>query len=212
MEPTFKRNGSGWRQGWTGYADHHYWVPTRQGSKNRYGAWKPVLAEAGYYEVFVKIPTQHATSRKATYKVKTSDGWASRVRSQKKRQGDWVSLGVHELTTTPIVQLADKTGERGSLGRRLAFDAARFVPTTAPSVDSSRASTSPHEDPSDGKAGAEPEPRPRDVTPERTPSPSVAPQDGQAPVLEAGPSPRPAAEPTTSPDAVPDIEGQADPD
>ncbi len=50
------------------------------------------------------------------------------MRNQKKRQGTWVTLGTHHLTTTPIVQLSDKTGEDVSLGRRLAFDAARFVP------------------------------------------------------------------------------------
>ena len=56
------------------------------------------------------------------------------MRSQYKRRGTWVSLGTHQLTTTPIVQLADKTGEGDGSGRSLAFDAVRFVPTAATSA------------------------------------------------------------------------------
>jgi hypothetical protein len=74
------------------------------------------------------IPRKHATSRKATYKIKTADGWITRTRSQYKRRGTWVSLGVLELTSTPVVQLSDKTTEPTVWGRRLAYDAVRFVP------------------------------------------------------------------------------------
>jgi hypothetical protein len=134
LDPEFRRSGTGWLEGTTGQGGHHYWAPTRRDSKKRYGAWRPLLEGPGYYDVLVFIPREHATTRKATYKVKTSDGWATRIRNQKKRQGSWVSLGIHRLTATPIVQLADRTGEAGSLGRRLAFDAARFVPVAGPAT------------------------------------------------------------------------------
>ena len=74
------------------------------------------------------IPEAHATSRKAIYRIKTADGWVTRSRSQYKRRGSWVGLGVFELTTTPTVQLSDQNGEPTGWGRRLAFDAVRFVP------------------------------------------------------------------------------------
>jgi hypothetical protein len=183
-------------------------VPTRSGSKKRSGAWKPVLPQAGYYEVVVKIPSQHATSRKATYRIKTADGWVSRVRSQKKRQGEWVGLGVHKLTTTPIVKLADKTGETGSLGRRLAFDVARFVPTTAPAGVSVGA-RAPRVTEAAGKSTV----RPRPVTsgPDRSPLPSVAPEAEAA--LTDGRS-VPVATPGLAPESspVPEVGRAADPD
>ena len=130
LDPGFRRFGSGWRGAAVGYADHLYWVPTRKGSRSAYGSWKPSLPDAGSYSVMARIPVQYATSRKAAYKIRTADGWVTRVRNQYKRQGSWVSLGVHRLTRTPIVQLANLTGEPTSWGRHLAFDAIRFVPVS----------------------------------------------------------------------------------
>lgn len=132
----FRRNGTDWNQGNSGYADHHYWLRARRSSKKHYGAWKPTLPEAGYYDVAVRIPAAHASSRKAIYKIRTETGWVTRVRNQKKRQGTWVSLGIHRLTTTPVVQLSDRTGERASLRRALGYDAIRFTPV-ALAVDAS---------------------------------------------------------------------------
>ena len=68
-----------------------------------------------------------------------STGWVTRIRDQHKRRGTWVSLGIHHLAAAPIVQLADRTGESESLERRLAFDAARFIPVGGPPEASSRA-------------------------------------------------------------------------
>ena len=127
----FTKVGAGWRQGDTGYAGHHFHAPVRKTTRTRYASWKPALPVAGTYVVQAWIPGQHASSRKAAYKVKTATGWVTRVRSQYKRRGSWVSLGTHRLTTAPIVQLADKTGEGDGSGRKLAFDAVRFIPTAA---------------------------------------------------------------------------------
>ncbi|MEA2026011.1 MAG: S8 family serine peptidase [Chloroflexota bacterium] len=136
LDEEFRRFGWGWSEGLSGYAGHHFWLPAREKTKAHYGAWKPVLERAGWYAIAVRIPVAHATSRRAAYRVKTITGWVTRRRNQKKHQGTWVSLGIHHLTTTPIVQLSDKTGEDVSLGRRLAFDAARFVPVAGPPHDS----------------------------------------------------------------------------
>jgi len=128
LDSTFRRFGSDWSEGGTGHAAHHYWAPARESNRLRYAVWRPVLPAEGHYRVFVHIPAEHATSRSATYKIKSDDGWIVRVRNQRKLRGTWATLGVHWLTTTPTVKLTDKTGERASLGRRVAFDAARFVP------------------------------------------------------------------------------------
>ncbi len=127
LDPGFRRYGSGWRQATSGYADHHFWAPTRVGTRERYAVWRPELP-AGRYQVLAHIPRQDAATRSATYKIRTPDGWVRRTRDQQKGAGRWVGLGVHQLTPTSVVQLIDKTGESGSLGRRVAFDAVRFVP------------------------------------------------------------------------------------
>jgi hypothetical protein len=124
----------GWRSGATGYDQHHFHVPVRRSTRVRYAAWKPLLPGPGRYRVEAWIPAEHASSRKAAYKVKTTDGWVTRVRNQSRRRGSWVSLGIHELGRRPIVQLADVTGEPVRFGRRLAFDAVRFVPYGVPAT------------------------------------------------------------------------------
>jgi hypothetical protein len=87
------------------------------------------------------VPPLDEASRKARYRIRTADGWATRVRSHRKHAGRWVSLGVHRLTTTPIVKLVDATGEPATLERRLGYDAVRFEPTAEPiaSVAATRA-------------------------------------------------------------------------
>ena len=127
LDPAFRRYGPSWTAAAIGYADHLWWAPTRKATRTRYAAWRPLLPQAGTYRVSAWIPESYATSRQANYRIKTAEGWVTRVRSQYKRRGSWVSLGELELTQTPIVQLADKTGEPGAWGRRLAFDAVRFV-------------------------------------------------------------------------------------
>ena len=138
-DAAFRRYGAGWYEGSGGFAGHHFWASVRETTRTLYGAWRPVLATGGWYEVQVHIPVEHATSHSARYRVRTSTGWVTRVRNQEKRRGTWVSLGVHHLATTPIVQLSDRTGEIASLGRQLAFDAARFVPVDGPSPGDSPA-------------------------------------------------------------------------
>ncbi len=138
LDAAFYRVGSGWHEGANGYADHHYWVPAQEDVRTLHGAWRPTLSRGGWYEISVRIPASHATTRQATYQIRTSTGWVTRVRNQNKHMGNWLSLGRHHLTTTPIVRLIDKSGEEASLERRLAFDAVRFVPDDGPENASMR--------------------------------------------------------------------------
>jgi hypothetical protein len=127
-DPAFRRMGSGWEEGAGGYAGSHARVLAQASTRVRYGAWRPLL-EAGDHEILVSIPPGDDWTRHATYRIRDASGWVSRVRSQAKWQGAWLSLGIHRLTESPIVQLADVTGESSGLGRQVAFDAVRFVPT-----------------------------------------------------------------------------------
>jgi subtilisin family serine protease len=144
LDTAFRRFGAGWYEGDGGYAGHHYWATTRADTRSLYGTWKPLLPQPGWYDILVYVPASaHASSDRASYRVRTSMGWVTRIRSQRKRQGTWVSLGIHHLASTPVVQLADRTDEASSLGRHVAFDAVRFVPTAGPPPELAQAR--PHE-------------------------------------------------------------------
>jgi hypothetical protein len=97
----------------------------------RYASWKPVLPVAGTYVIQARVPQEHATTRKASYRIKTANGWVTRNRNQYYNRNKWMPLGTHSLTRAPIIQLADKTGEASGTGRKLAFDAIRLIPTAA---------------------------------------------------------------------------------
>jgi subtilisin family serine protease len=128
QDSSFKRGGSGWVRVGTGHGGNHYRLPARDDVRLAFGAWRPTLPVAGRYRVVAYIPDGSGLSRAAAYKIRTADGWVTRVRNQDKRRGGWVGLGIHQLTTTPSVRLADLTGEPSSWGRWLAYDAIRFVP------------------------------------------------------------------------------------
>ena len=131
LDSGFKRFGPRWQRGPAGFASNHWYVPVRNNVRVHAATWRPALPVAGTYAVQVYIPGPHASSHRAVYRIRTADGWVTRVRDQAKRRGSWVTLGVHRLTRTPIVQLTDQTGEDPRSGRTLAFDAVRFVPTAA---------------------------------------------------------------------------------
>ena len=109
----------------------HWYVPVRNNVKTHAATWRPQLPVAGTYAVQVYVTGPHATATRAVYRIKTADGWVTRVRDQSRRRGSWVTLGVHRLTREPIVHLTNQTGEDPASGRTLTFDAVRFVPTVA---------------------------------------------------------------------------------
>ena len=136
----FTRQGTGWQSVRNGYRKHHYWTPTRNASVRSTGVWKTTLDAPGHYRVVVKIPRDDSTTRSARYKIRTTDGFVTRLVNQRKHQGDLVSLGVHEMGTIGLVRLTDLTREPASSGRRVAFDVVMFIPveTAAAKSDSSR--------------------------------------------------------------------------
>ena len=131
LDEGFRTFGPGWNTTASGFAGHHHWIRARASERVSFASWKPVLPVAGAYVIQARVPAEHATTRKAAYRIRTSAGWVTRVRNQYYHRASWMPLGTHDLTMTPIVQLADRTGEDERLGRLLAFDAVRFIPTPA---------------------------------------------------------------------------------
>jgi outer membrane biosynthesis protein TonB len=171
-------------------------VPARAGKAKRIATWRPTLTAPGDYRIALRIPSRDATTRKAVYRIKTVDGWVKHRLDQSIAQGKWVDVGTFRLTTTPAVKLTDRTGERASLGRRVGFDAIRFVPVAQPRVSSDPAS--PADETSAGApapAGPEaPTAQPAaDPTPEPTKEPAADPKPEPTP---EAPTAQPAADPT----------------
>jgi hypothetical protein len=185
----FTPMGYGWvSDDRSGYAGHHYWARTARTS-SLVGIWRATLAP-GAYRVLAKIPGKHASTRKAVYKVKSADGWKTRVRNQAKKRGSWVGLGAHTFGTRAEVRLSDKTGDAGGQRRYLAFDAIRFIPLATPEpTPSPSPSPTPRPTPT-------PEPEPT-ASPTPTPEPTPSPTPEPTPEPTASPSPTP--EPTSSP-------------
>ncbi len=127
----FRRIGSGWRSAPGGFDGHHYWSPASRKLK-RVGIWTATLGEPGLYRVVAKLPVVHSSSRTAIYRLKTADGWATRVRSQAAYRGRWVDLGTHAFTTQAEVRLTDRTRDPRGMRRMVAFDALEFIPVEPP--------------------------------------------------------------------------------
>jgi hypothetical protein len=186
----------------TGYLGHHYWTPTRGGSTRRSATWSPTL-EPGRYRVLVKVPKARALTRSAVYRVRTVDGSVRRRVDQARARGRWATLGTYTFSVDAQVRLSDRTGERTALGRRVAYDAVRFVPVRMTPGTSTRMATKP----------ATPEgPRPRGQGTDLgqpTPPPEIAqPARGVAkPGPRPGPAPAPGPPPSPSPGAE---DGQPD--
>ncbi len=225
LSPQFIARVGGWKQADSGYLRHSFWVPTRAGKAKRIGTWRPTLTAPGDYHVVVKIPTTNTTTRRAVYRVKTTDGWVKRRLDQSANRGKWVDLGTFRLTTTPALKLTDRTGERSSLGRRIGFDAVRFVPA-GPRVASDAGipdSPAPPDSPSPGPTpeparATEPTPEP---TPDRTADAAASSPPGPGPTADRTPEPtpertkepeaRPSAEPTPEPATEPTREPTPEP-
>jgi hypothetical protein len=192
LDAGFRPSGSGWRSADSCFRKHHYWVPVRRATVVRTAAWRVTLDAPGHYEVKVKIPRRNATTRSAAYRIRTVDGFVRRVRNQWKRRGDWVSLGIHDLAGDAVVRLTDKTGERGSSGRRVAFDAVKFIPADGPA----RATRTTISEGTDSAASM---PR-RSAGPDRTEDASAGAPSGRAQDRDAaGPPEEPVPTPAPAP-------------
>jgi hypothetical protein len=196
LSSQFIKRAGGWKQADSGYLLHSYWVPARAGKAKRIATWRPTLTAPGDYRIVVRIPSRDATTRKAVYRIKTVDGWVKHRLDQASTKGKWVDMGTFRLTTTPAVKLTDMTGERASLGRRVGFDAIRFVPVGQPRVSSDPASPADQR-PADQRPADQP---PADQPPADQPSVAPLPQVPQA--GSEAPTVQPVVEPTSG-DATP---------
>jgi murein DD-endopeptidase MepM/ murein hydrolase activator NlpD len=94
--------------------------------------WSPKLPASGKYEVAAFVPTRHATTKNARYKIHGVRGATNEVRAQvdqSRYKNQWVTLGVFDIDKSAVnagaVFLNDLTFETAT-GLEIAFDAIRW--------------------------------------------------------------------------------------
>ena len=118
----FSRRGTGWSTSPSGYRNGSLWTPVRRATQRRLAIWEAALDGPGRYEVWVQ-PRRNATTRSARYRIRAGSGVEFASLSQRRLRGRWVRVGEYDFTDRGVVELADRTGERSSSGRRIAYDA-----------------------------------------------------------------------------------------
>jgi hypothetical protein len=97
------------------------------GTDVNYAVWRPNIPSTRGYRVCAYIPSDHAYTTSARYKIGHAGGLSTVVINQQPLVG-WVSLGVYTFTagTTGYVRLGDWTSEAFAT-RQIGFDAIKFV-------------------------------------------------------------------------------------
>ncbi|EYF02892.1 golvesin C-terminal-like domain-containing protein [Chondromyces apiculatus] len=126
----FSRYGTGsWTQASYGYGSHMWYITVNGTTQNNYGRWKPALPGAGSYKVYAHIPSNHANSKKAPYKIyhQGTNDYARVDHSIYSNQ--WVLLGTWSFSGdgTEFVQVGDNSGEAASTSLKVGLDAVKFV-------------------------------------------------------------------------------------
>lgn len=123
-------SSSGWRVASVGYSGRMLWTYNNDRIRPNYNwaRWYPRL-RAGWYQVFVYIPSHNANSTRARYWISHADGFTLKIVNQSAYSNQWVSLGTYRFrgTRDDYVSLADVTFEP-YLSRRIGFDAVQWVP------------------------------------------------------------------------------------
>lgn len=118
-----------WHEAETGYQGHFWWTMNNESGVQNSGRWNLGITKAGTYQLFVYIPTEHATSHRAHYYVHHQSLITEIIVDQALNQNTWDPLGTFEFDGNgqEYVELTDETGEADS-DFELAFDAIGFRP------------------------------------------------------------------------------------
>ena len=193
---TYNKAASGWKRQKAGAEGGSYWTTVQKTKARHKATWSASLDAPGRYHVWVIFPKTNATTRSARYTVLTATGSVTRRLDQAKMGGRWVALGTYEFGTLAEVRLTDKTGERTSSGRRIAFDTVKFVPVEVAVA---------------ALPTAEPALQPGAVPPVAPPGsmavePTFATEPTPAPEVEAEPADDTQAEPTPKAESEPEAD------
>lgn len=99
------------------------------------GDWRPLITEAGNYEVYVYVPRWFGDTRSARYEIYAANGRHDRAVDQRVRNDEWVPLGVFPFNAgdSGFLRLIDVTSDpridppiSGRTRRWIAFDSAKW--------------------------------------------------------------------------------------
>lgn len=112
----------------SGSGGGHVWTGSTNGSSaSNFARWTLRFAEPGRYRVQAHVAGSTSATREARYVVTHSAGTTDVFADQSSARG-FFELGTFDFDADEYeVFLGDNTGESGSLGRRLMFDAIRVV-------------------------------------------------------------------------------------
>lgn len=94
---------------------HNYRALRKPSSTARAARWKVKVPSSGRYYVAARWPANSGYTGRATYRIKTSDGWKTKTVSQKTNGGRWIRLGAYNLAAGDEwkIALASTTSSKG---------------------------------------------------------------------------------------------------
>ncbi|MBN1656902.1 MAG: peptidoglycan DD-metalloendopeptidase family protein, partial [Anaerolineae bacterium] len=126
-----------------GYQGHMFYTFAWNGPEDYWARWRPTIPAKGYYEVYVYVPSQHATSWQTPYTIHYSGGEQTvkvdQVGLRSSHADQWTSLGTYlfDAGTSGYIRAVNATGEAIEAGRKVGVDAIRLrrlAPTHLPDV------------------------------------------------------------------------------
>ncbi|GAN33911.1 IPT/TIG domain-containing protein [Candidatus Brocadia sinica] len=119
-----------WYEAWIGYNGHMFWTTNNQNTIYNSAKWQPNLSNggAGYYAVYVYIPSDFSNTTNATYTIFHNGITDTRSVNQNNYSDQWVLLGNFYFSAngSEYVELVDKTGETFNT-KKIGFDAVKWV-------------------------------------------------------------------------------------
>ncbi len=110
-----------------GYQGTMLWTYAAAKTESNWAEWRPKLPTAGMWQVWVYIPTTHATTTNARYRIVYAGGRNEVAINQDDYRNEWVKLGTFPFEPgRGYVRLSDLTGER-TRKRMVGFDAVRWI-------------------------------------------------------------------------------------
>ncbi|HWN69979.1 MAG TPA: hypothetical protein VNM90_20190 [Haliangium sp.] len=118
-----------WWQAAIGHGSHMWYTFVNGSTQSNYARWQPSLPGAGNYTIYVFVPSNHATSQQARYRIFHNGASHYATVNQNAYYDAWVNIGVHYFSAAggEYVELGDATGEAASTSRKIGFDAVKFV-------------------------------------------------------------------------------------
>jgi hypothetical protein len=116
-----------WKEESLGFGDHFWWTKNNLSDVENAANWYLSITEPGLYELYVYIPTTHASTKNATYFI-YHNGLTDRVKvDQSAHHNTWYELGEFLIAASgdEYIELVDQTGEADTQ-YEIAFDAVGY--------------------------------------------------------------------------------------